>query len=152
MENAVKALLIAAGVLIGIMIISLGVSLYTSLSDYVEITQNDIAIKEIQKFNEQFIRYINYNDDTKKTQFTLTIQDIVTAANTAYENNLNTDYYVTINVSGKFSNLENNINLKSAEILSAGLGKQYKCSSIDVKISPTTGRVYEVNFYEYTEP
>lgn len=151
MENAVKALLIAASVLIGIMIISLGVSLYASLSKYVESTQDEIVIKEIQRFNEQFIRYINYDDYTKTTQFTLTIQDIVTAANTAYENNLETDYYVKINMPG-IINLENKINSKSAEILSTELGKQYRCSSSDVKINTTTGRVYEINFHEYNAP
>ncbi|MBQ2835545.1 MAG: hypothetical protein IJE68_01755 [Clostridia bacterium] len=151
MENAVKALLIAAGVLIGIMIISLGVSLYTSLSKYVESTQDEIAIKGTQQFNEQFTRFINYDDYTKTTQFTLTIQDIVTAANTAYENNLKTDYYVTINMSG-ITNLENKINSKSAELLSSELGKQYRCGYADVKINTTTNRVYEVNFHEYTVP
>ena len=39
MENAAKALLIASGVMIGIMILSLGISLYTSMSGYVESMQ-----------------------------------------------------------------------------------------------------------------
>lgn len=151
MENATKALLMAAGVLIGIMIISLGVCLYASLGEYVESTQEEVTIKEIQQFNEQFFRYINYDDDTKITEFILTIQDIVTAANTAYENNSKTDYYVTINMPG-ITNLEDKINEKSAEILSDGLGKEYKCSPGDVKINATTNRVYEVNFSEYTAP
>lgn len=157
MENAVKALLIAAGVLIGIMILSLGVSLYASLNSYVESVQEDIATTEIQKFNEQFTRYINYNDDTDKKDFTLTIQDIVTAANIARENNLSynlteqagSNYYVTINMPG-YSNLEQIINLQSADILANGLGKEYICSYRDVKINAVTGRVFEVNFQEYT--
>ena len=161
MENATKALLIAGGVLIGIMILSLGVSLYSSLSEYVELTQEEMLAKKIQEFNLQFTKYINYNNNTNEKDFTLTIQDIVTAANTAYESNTShglesydgSNYYVTINMSGQ-SNLEELMDLKSsenskiAEILADGLEKEYKCSYEDVKFNTNTGRVYEVNFHE----
>lgn len=147
MENAVKALIIVAGVLIGAMILSLGVSLYSSLGEYVQITQEGITSKEIQRFNGQFTKYINYNSDTGEFDFTLTIQDIVTAANTAYENNTNDDYYVTINMTG-YANLERTINSNSVEVLQNGLGKEYKCTHTDVKFDSITGRVCEVNFYE----
>lgn len=158
MENAVKALLIAAGVLMGIVIVSIGVSLYTSLSKYVESTQNEIAMTELQQFNDQFLKYINYNDGTKTAEFTLTIQDVVTASNIAYENNQfyelteykEGSYYVIVKLNG--TSLEQNIRSNSAEILTHGLGQEYRCSSTDVLISRTTGRVYEVNFYTYTSP
>lgn len=154
MENAVKALLMAAGVLIGVMILSLGVSLFSALSEYVEKSQNEIVSKEIQQFNNRFIKYINCNKNTDEVNFTLTIQDIVTAANTAYENNKkyefteqeNDNYYVTIKLGENV--LEGNINSKSTKILLNGLGKEYKCSIEDVKINEVTGRVYEVNFHE----
>ena len=42
MENAVKALLIAAGVLIGVMVLSLGVALFSSLSEFSVNTQKQI--------------------------------------------------------------------------------------------------------------
>ena len=154
MENAVQALLIVAGVLVGLMILSLGISLYSSLNGYVEQTQQEIANRETQQFNEQFLKYINCNDGATDVEFVLTIQDIVTAANTAYENNLKygltshspNNYYVTININSGESNLETTINSKSAEILENALGNEYKCSTSDVKINANTGRVYEVNF------
>ena len=59
MENATKALLIAAGVLIGIMVISLGVSLYVSLGSYVDSTKEQLELNEISKFNTQFLKYNN---------------------------------------------------------------------------------------------
>lgn len=153
MENAVKALLIAAGVLIGVMILSLGASLYASLSEYVELTQLEIVNKEIQQFNEQFTKYINCEDTPGAIpEFTLTIQDIVTAANTAYENNLENGTQVTINMPGYINNLESSINLNSAEVLRKGLGKEYICKYRDVQINPDTGRVFQVDFYEYTGP
>jgi len=156
MENAVKALLIASGILLGIMILSLAVSLYSSLSSYVDSVQESIASKEIQAFNEQFLQYINY-DETNGLDFKLSIQDVVTAANTAYENNLknqvqnseNTgnNYRVTVKLDNQ--ELENDINSKLAEILSTGMENSngYKCTAEDIKISTTTGRVYEINFY-----
>lgn len=146
MENAVKALLVAAGVLIGIMILTLGVSLYTSLSGYIESTQNEIIANETLKFNNQFTKFINYNEDADIVEFTLTIQDIVTVANTAYENNKQGNDYVAVKLDGVV--LEKNITSNSAEILSNALGQEYKCSSTDIKISQITGRVYEVNFYK----
>lgn len=155
MENAVKALLIAAGVLIGVMIITLGVALYSSLGEYVESVQEETRSKELQQFNEPYIKYINYNETTHEIEFSLTIQDVVTAANTARQSNLNynlteqdgNNYYVTINLLPGNNQLEKNIGLNSAEILEKGLGQKYKCSSKDVKINPQTGRVYEVNFH-----
>lgn len=160
MENAVKALFIAAGVLIGVMILTLGVSLYSSLNTYVQDYQDEIDKYALQKFNEKFTKYINYNEDTDQLEFAITIQDIVTVANTAYESNLKyqltehteNNYYITININtteGK--NLERTINTNAAEILKANLGKIYKCTVEDIKISPTTGRVFEVNFSEYVE-
>lgn len=148
MENAaIKALLMAAGVLIGIMMISLGISLYSSLSEYVEFTHKEIASNEIQQFNEQFLKYINYNTSTMEMEFTLTIQDIVTVANIANENNLNTDYTVKVVLEG-VPGLQEDIKSNSAEILENRLEKQYRCSVNDIKINTITGRVEQVTFHE----
>ena len=43
MENATKALLMAAGVLIGIVILSLGVYLYGTIGNYVQMSQEEIT-------------------------------------------------------------------------------------------------------------
>lgn len=162
MENAVQALYMAAGVLIGVLIISLGVSLYGSLNSYVQDYQDEIDKFALQRFNEQFTKYINYDDDTDEMEFVITIQDIITVANTAYENNKEyeltehrpNNYYVTINIkSAGLSNLEKTINTKTVELLEndLGSGRIYTCTSEDIKISSETGRVFEVNFSEYVE-
>ena len=160
MENAVKALLIAAGVLIGGMILSLAVSLYTSLGEYTNIAQKEAETKVLQQFNEQFLKYINCNDSSGEVEFVLKIQDIVTAANAAYENNQKyelteqngSNYYVTINIKSQFTNLEKTINADSVKLLSEEtlLKSEYRCTSSDVKINSVTGRVYEVNFTKIT--
>ena len=152
MENSVHALLIVAGVLIGIMILSLGISLYSSLREYIELTQEEILNNEIKQFNAQFTKYINCEDSSSKEapEFSLTIQDIVTAANAAYENNISNgnNYYVTINMPG-CDDLETKINSQLSTILSNCLGNEYKCSYEDVKINPESGRVFEVTFHNY---
>ena len=143
MENAVKALIMAAGVLIGIMIISIGTSLYSSLSEFVEESQESRNSLKIQQFNEQFTKYINC-DKHGNIEFTLTIQDVITAANAAYDNNEKTDYYVTIKLDGL--SIEKNISVTSAGILKTNLDAKFKCTRNNVKFDNTTGRVCEVNF------
>lgn len=155
MENAVKALIIAAGVLIGLMIISLGIALFSSLSQYTENTQMEIEKNAIQTFNEKFTRFINSESDTSTPEFTLTIQDIVTAASTAYENNKSygleepndNNYYVTVNMPGN-DKLEIDINTNATELLKNNLNKEYRCTYNSVQINENTGRVCEVNFTE----
>lgn len=158
MEDVVRALLIVASVLIGLMIISLGVALFASLSTYTDDTQKQIEENALQKFNTQFTKYINCKNASSPVEFTLTIQDVVTVANIASENNKNYglenpedyNYYVTVHISGIANNLEKDINNKTAELLKNKNGKKlYKCTNDSVKINPNTGRVYEIIFQEY---
>lgn len=160
MENATKAMFIAAGVLMGVMILSLGAALFLELSSYVESSHEEIRFNELNKFNTQFMQYINYVDGEK--QFDLTIQDIITAANLAYQNNI--DYNVTSAERGNESNkyvavrlknkyIEDTINEEAASLLQDNIAdgvsvKQYKCEADDIKISEVTGRVYEIVFHE----
>ena len=50
MENATKALLMAAGVLIGIVILSLGVYLYGTIGNYVQMSQEEMNNQALIKF------------------------------------------------------------------------------------------------------
>lgn len=61
MENATKALLIAAAVLIAILIISLGLVVYNSSAETVK--QANLSQQEVQTANEKFARY---NGDNKR--------------------------------------------------------------------------------------
>ena len=156
MENSANAILIAAGVLIGLMVLSVAISLYSSLRGYVEGTQDDINNAVLQEFNEQFLKYIG----DEYTVVVLTIQDVVTAANLAYENNQQygleeynpSNNYITIKLSGHGNpeyddtNLEKNINGKSTKLLDNGVKNKYTYKCEEVKINPNTGRVSEVRF------
>ena len=169
MENATRALLIAAGVLIGIMILSLGVSLYVSLGSYVDSTKEQLETNEISRFNTQFLKYNNTivnESGNEVVSFRIGIQDVVTAANIAYENNKNlgdingeaneNNLYVAVNVkyngSQQLNNIQQTINSQdtsvwsSSKLLSGDNGHQYICYTANIKISNITGRVYEINF------
>lgn len=60
MENATKALLIAAAVLVAILIISLGLVVYNMAAETVKNSAN-LSQQEIQTFNEQFTQYQGNN-------------------------------------------------------------------------------------------
>lgn len=74
MENASKALIMAAEILLGVMIISVGVYLFNTLGNYSAETTKKIEEAQIDQFNNQFLKYYN-----KKC----TIHDIVDLANLA---------------------------------------------------------------------
>lgn len=109
MENASKALLMAASVLIGLMILSLAVFLFANFGVASAEAHRQNEANQINKFNSQFTKYQGRTD--------ITIHDIVTAANLAKSNNetygLTTsepsNLYITVNAKttkGTQNNLE----------------------------------------------
>lgn len=155
MENATKALLIAGGVLLGVLIVSLGVYLYYALGGYITGTQERMEANAKHKFNTQFLKYI---DSTE-----LTIQDVITVANLANQNNMEHgltapdegfSYYVTVNANlngnGMQRNIEQDVTTDSEswlqESVNSGINYIYQCNSADVIYSAETGRIFEINF------
>ena len=96
MDNASKALMIAAEVLIGMMILSLGVYLFISFGQSTKEIQQKNDEQQLVQFNTQYTVYEHRND--------LTIYDIVTVANKAKENNekigndKDDSRYITVNI------------------------------------------------------
>ena len=78
MENATKALLIAGGILISILVITLLANLFGTTGNVVESYNKEINITEIEKFNANFMQYLSKQ---------LTIYDVVTICNFAHNNN-----------------------------------------------------------------
>ncbi len=154
MENAVKALYIAAGVLIAVMILSLASVLYASLQGYVEDSNNRIKSNDINSFNTQYLNCINISNGTK--EFDITIQDVVTIASSAYESNKEHSYnvndwevnenslYVAVYLKG--TRIDQTINEEMAQILQSHKEDTFICSSDDIKISSGSGQVYSINF------
>lgn len=167
MENATQALIIAAGVLVGVLILSLGIYLATTLAGYSENTQSKIEKNTLAQFNDEFLKYSGLTD--------LTMQDIITVKNYALENNYqDANYNPTSNACRARENNEY-IDVFYAEtkamakseglsalvlddedeaLLKNELDKQKNDSSIksdrftcEVIVNSTTGRVNKIYFY-----
>ena len=120
MENASKALIMAASILLGVMIISVGVALFNSFGGFGRNITNEIDKNKIAEFNSQFLKYYgkSYDADTGKNEYIkLTTHDIVTLANLAQKNNIEygvqeqngkseKSYYIQIALGKKQTNLE----------------------------------------------
>lgn len=75
MENASKALLIAGGVLIAILLLTLFSYLFTQMASSTSSIYNSMSKHEIDEFNQQFLNYEGKEE--------LTVQDVETLINLA---------------------------------------------------------------------
>ena len=169
MENASKALIMAAEVLIGVIILSIGAALFVIFSNYSKSTIEEIEAVQIAEFNNNFLKYENQD---------VTVHDIISIANFAKENNIKYEleglsgydvnkYYVQVDVKSVKSKLEktdenykNNF-IKKNDFLYESDGKTikvdangqpmvkyYTCYIADIEISPVTKRVVHITFTE----
>ena len=99
MENASKALIMAAEILFGTMFIAACVFAYYSWTNFSKGIDQNIEQTNINEFNSQFVVYDGRTD--------LTAHDVVTILNLIREYNLDKDVGYTINVTG---NAVTNIN------------------------------------------
>ena len=129
MENASKALIMAGGVLIGVLVISLAVYLFVSFGQTSAEINDENSQKQLTQFNSKFASY-----EGKKN---LTIYDAITVAGYANENNEyydnDSNYIIIVNLDGRridnqLSNIERIIKTqnKKSEDLTV-----YKCEVID---------------------
>lgn len=162
MENASKALIMAAEVLIGVMIISIGVYLFNVFGQYSADNTKRIEDTQISEFNNQFLKFYGSrtNDEGKVEPIKCTIHDIVSLANLAKENNKNYGLekednktrYIRIDIKNN-RNLEKKSNedlvnlIKENSLMSDGKNsKYYRCT--DCRINPNTNRVSYMEFVE----
>ena len=116
MENASKALIMVAGVLIGIMILSLAVYLFATFGATSAEMHGQIEQDRINQFNAQFTLYEGKED--------ITIYDIITVVNLARDSNesytlteaKDSNYYITVNAALQRGN-ENNLEKKDSQYL-----------------------------------
>ena len=148
MDNASKAMIIVAGALLGVMILSLGIILFDEMKAYVQTMNDKIDSNAQNAFNTQFTNFIH--EDLK-------IQDVVTAANLAYENNI--DY--NMNPSDPTTPVDPSMGFVAVYLdgirkddkmpdeavnLLSDIQKQRKTYECIVEYSQITGRIYKVNF------
>lgn len=85
MENASKALLMAGGILIGVLILSLAAYLFVDFGSTSAEIHRQNEEKQLTEFNSKFTAYEGYKDNDGNWQ--ITIYDIITLAGYAKENN-----------------------------------------------------------------
>jgi hypothetical protein len=103
MENASKALIMAAGVLLGVMLISFAVYLFSVFGDYSGEVQTQMEARRVEAFNTQFTKYYGseqrenpYDSNSERSYdgpILCTAQDVVTIANLAKDSNTSYGVY-----------------------------------------------------------
>ncbi|MGN1326813.1 MAG: hypothetical protein ACI4VQ_01845 [Clostridia bacterium] len=134
MENASKALLMAAAVLVGVMLLSLGVYLFSIFGNFGSQISGRIEQKQIDEFNSQFYKY--------QGSETIRIHDIISVANLARQYNLDndftnaSDYYIKVNISSAHGVSTDG---KDLEAISLESKKTALIDKYSLKTDPTTG-------------
>ena len=159
MENASKALIMAAGVLLGIMIISLAVYLFSNFGGTSSQIHANIEENQIAQFNSQFTQYVGKEN--------VTIHDVVSMAKLATQNNQSyefmhrndsevtgNDRYISVTLGNKSielgygampNTIEENYNkLISDEVNNISDATGLPKYDVQVEISEVTQRVYKV--------
>lgn len=127
MENATKALLIAGGILLAVLILSLLILLFSNISSNQLAQEKKIKAEQLKEFNQQWEAY------NKKALFGA---DIITVVNKANDKNKESNVTVKIKCGG---NLEFNNNTWSGDSYKTTV---FSCTGIDY----VDGRVHQINF------
>lgn len=157
MENASNALIMAGGVLIGVLIISLAVYLFVDFGSTSADINKQVEEQHLVQFNSKFLVYEDVNGDKG-----LTIYDAITVGGFAQQNN---EYYGDDDTNNDFrDNYKVEVILKSSkgttynfqrktinqyngmiqdEMINVTKLPTYKCT---VSINPNNGRVKTVTF------
>ena len=155
MENASKALLMAGGVLIGILIISLAVYLFADFGSKSASINAQNFQKQLSAFNSKFTSYQNFKDQsaaagTKESDiWKITIYDIITVKGYALENNEkyeNPDEQITVTIDYN-SVLNKSDTMLITQYVNKNTGEitKFKCEDNDVKYNQN-GKVKSINF------
>lgn len=129
MENAAKALLIAGGILIAIILISMFLMMYNRMTSIKKTQEEKKEMEQLAAFNAQYEAF------DKKIMYGV---DVRTLVNKAEENNRNNPSE-TINVI-----FEPGTEFENTDDFNKN---RYKCTSI--KYSATTGKVSEIVIAKY---
>lgn len=129
MENASKALLMAAGILIAMLVLSVGVILVGNFGKTADSYVTKLDTVELRKYNSNFDIYIGRKD--------VTAQEIVTLIGVVQETNQNTKIYIGNAEVSNYTEQQKN------EFLSDNILKY--------TIDPSTGQEVASNLYKYVE-
>ncbi len=173
MENATRAFIIVAGILLGVLLLSLGIYLFSIFSQYSADAYKTMEQNQVAQFNSQFLKYYGkisraYTDEDGKEKtveepIKCTAHDIISIANLAQQNNIQfqvqdeqhyseqTRYIqVDIGTQKKDKNIEKWEETKKIEFLKENATETYECTA--VLTSSVTNRVYYIQFKKIENP
>ncbi len=143
MENASKALLMAAGVLMGVLVLALIIYLYTHFGAEAQKFTEIINQHQLTKYNAQYTVFDGRKD--------LSVYDVVSIINTAYENNekhkedstYETEYKVSVTLNGseKADVTYSNLSEEMTKLIENNYETKYKCN---VSFYDDNGKVKQV--------
>ena len=136
MENATKALTMAGGVLIALMIVSMLLFMFSNLSSYQN--QNDASVKQTQiaEFNNQYMPYDKNN---------LTLMELKSVYNKIMSHNSkNPTETIETNIKNIYSNIEEDFETIDEQDKRK---KKFKCIEIGYD---TSGKINNMNFADVT--
>lgn len=148
MENASKALLMAASILIAMMVIGIGTYVFNMFSTFSKEQQEELYAHQLAEFNAQFTKYETMED--------INIHDIISLAN--YAKNYNEDngitddtdpVYISVNINNigmDGRNLQEANNDTKNNLIKNTITNKYKYEFVNIGFNQTTGRVNEINF------
>lgn len=117
MENAAKALIMAGGILIGLLVFAMFVYEMTAFASHSRIYEEKVAQQQTMEFNSQFEKYLSHD---------ITAQDVVTIYNlTVQWNNGHPDDDVTIHWGA--NELKSKIESDISDFLAKYNENQFKC-------------------------
>lgn len=135
MENASKALLISGGILVAILVLTLGVALFAEFSGSGEIYENRQIVAEIRKFNANFTKFEDRDD--------ITAQEIITLNEFVKQYNEKNETNVEVKINPKITN---NIEfLQKNSVDETGNRILFKCDSDKIEYDEE-GKVRLINF------
>lgn len=120
MENASKALLLAGGVLLMIIVFSLATLIFNRMGSQTSDFYQEIDEAKINEFNQQFFNYHERTD--------LKIQDVVTIVNLAKDNNERGIVPVEIKVICDGMQIQNSSKSDIITMLSNDIDSSYTCN------------------------
>lgn len=120
MENASKALLMAGGVLIAILILTVVVILFNTYGQLAPTYEKELEENEIKKFNSNFTKFEGRTD--------ITAQEIVSIINFAKNYKINNQIHIEVKILGvDYVSQDKDL----MEFITDNSNKKYTCNGID---------------------
>ena len=133
MENASKALLIAGGVLIAILLLTLFSYLFSHMASSTSSIYDTIEKHEISEFNQQFFNYEGRGVSSRISP--LTIQDVATLINLAQDSEKNSKFRTKVEIRLNGTNIAETQSSEDWLKNNLNTNLKYKCTEVHTNIN-----------------